>query len=615
MLFQINQGAKSFGTTDVFENLNFEVKEKEKIAIVGRNGAGKTTLLKVIDGQIPLDHGTLNCAKSTVIGYLSQIVFKDEQQIVRNELQQAFNVVLNIKYELELLAAQLEYNHEERILKRYADLMHHFELAGGYTIDVEIDSMVQHFGFSVADLDRPISSFSGGQKTKLAFIKLLLTKPDILLLDEPTNHLDIATIEWLENYLKNYQKAIIMVSHDRLFLQRVCNVTYEIELGRGTRYGGNYEFYQHAKQQALALELKIYKNQQAEIERLEQLIEKFRYKKDKAAFAQSKIKYLDRMDKVELSVTDNKAFKADFDIITKGGKTVLTMEQLTIGYDRPLAQISLEILRGQRLAIIGPNGCGKSTLLKTLAGRINQLGGHFLFGHQIKFGYFDQELAILDKSNNVIEELWAAFPQLTRTQVRTILGNFLFSSDDVFKSVGVLSGGEKVRLAFSKLMLEKANCLLLDEPTNNLDIISKEALERALLEYEGTILLVSHDRYFIHQLANALLVYEHGKFVYYPHTYQEYLDKQTSVVNAPAPTVAKVSTAAKDRNDQKLLAKLEKQIIQLEQAIDEWEEKLFDEEICTDYLALNRVERSIEDLKDELRIVSNQWEELMDSLE
>jgi len=614
MLFQIIQGMKSFGAQEVFENLNFEVKEQEKIAIVGRNGAGKTTLMKIIDRQIPLDKGSLVCPRNTVIGYLSQVVFSNELLSVKQELQTAFQALLTVKTEMELVAEQMTNDHSEGLLKRYASLLQRFEHDGGYTIDVEIDSMVQHFGFSVEDLQRPINSFSGGQKTKWALIKLLLSKPDILLLDEPTNHLDIDTIEWLENYLKNYKKAIVMVSHDRMFLQRVCNVTYELELGRGTRYGGNYQFYQQAKQQALELERKIHKNQQAEIERLEVLIEKFRYKKNKASFAQSKIKYLNRMERVELTAVDNKAFKADFDINTKGGKTVLTLKDFQIGYDQTLAVINLEVLRGQRIAVLGPNGCGKSTLLKTLVNRIPSRGGYQLLGHNIELGYFDQELAILDKDNNVIEELWEAYPDLNRTQIRTLLGNFLFSNDDVFKNVGVLSGGEKVRLSFCKLMLEKANFLLLDEPTNNLDIVSKEALEQALLDYPGTLMMVSHDRYFVHQLANALLIYEHGNFVYYPLTYQEYLDRQHQIITEPVKMIAveQASSAQQQRQNIKQLAKLERQIENMEQQLFNLEEQLFDESIYSDYLQLRKVEQAIESTKDELRIATRQWEELMD---
>ena len=362
-------------------------------------------------------------------------------------------------------------DHSDEVLNAYANVQTQFEELGGYTYRNEMMTIFTKFGFSESDLKRPISSFSGGQKTRLAFVKLLLSKPDVLLLDEPTNHLDLETIEWLEGYIKRYPKAVVLVSHDRMFLDDVADVIYEIEYGVMRRYPGNYTNYVNVKKSDIEQQKSAYARQQKEIQRMEELIEKFRYKKNKAAFAQSKIKYLERMDRIEDPKSDEKTFHVRFEPRTKGGKRVLEVKDLCIGYDHPLCTINLEIMQGNKVAIIGPNGKGKSTFMKTLMGQIPALSGSFLLGHQIEVGYFDQELAQFDSNQTVLEEVWNSFPELNRTQVRSALGCFLFSGEEVFKTVDCLSGGEKVRLSFVKLMLSHPNFLLMDEPTNHLDLI------------------------------------------------------------------------------------------------------------------------------------------------
>ncbi|MEG0736546.1 MAG: ABC-F type ribosomal protection protein, partial [Longicatena sp.] len=526
MLYQIHKGSKYYGGNTIFEDIQFEIKNTEKIAVVGRNGCGKTTLLKSISGVESLDRGEIHASNDTSIGYLAQTTFSDEDALVQDELEHAFDHIKAMEKQLMALTDKMAMDHSEETLDAYAKLQQRFEELGGYTYHSELMSVFSRFGFIEEDLQRKISTFSGGQKTRLAFVKLLLSKPDILLLDEPTNHLDIDTIEWLENYVKRYPKAVVMVSHDRMFLDDVVDVVYEIEYGVMRRYPGNYTNYVNTKKSDIELQKSAYVRQQKEIERLETLIEKFRYKKNKAAFAQSKIKYLDRMDRIDDPKNDQRTFHARFEPKVRGGKRVLEVKDLEIGYDHPLCKVDLEVLQSQRIAIIGPNGMGKSTLMKTLMEQIPALAGSYLLGHQIEVGYFDQELAQFDSNNTVLEEVWNDYPDLTRTEVRTALGCFLFNGDDVFKTVDCLSGGEKVRLSFVKLMLSHPNFLMMDEPTNHLDLIGKEALEESLREYEGTMLFVSHDRYFISKLATAILVIDDGKAQFFPLTYSEYMNKE-----------------------------------------------------------------------------------------
>ncbi|MCF0110277.1 MAG: ABC-F type ribosomal protection protein, partial [Erysipelotrichaceae bacterium] len=526
MLYQISKGTKSFGVNTVFENIQFEIKGTEKVAVIGRNGCGKSTLLKVMCEELQLDSGTVHRSNDCEIGYLRQNAFEDESLTVQQEFDRVFEKLLALKEQMDEMAERMSTEYSEELLKTYSRLQEQFEQMDGYNYQNEQISIFTRFGFSLEDLNRPLHTFSGGQKTRIAFVKLLLKKPDILLLDEPTNHLDLETIEWLEGYLRKYPKAVVLVSHDRMFLDHIVDVVYEMEFETLKRYPGNYSAYVVQKENDQERMARAYYRQTKEIERLEQLIEKFRYKKNKAAFAQSKIKYLDRMERIEAPTEDKKNFKARFTPRIKGGKRVLTVSGLVIGYDSPLCTVNLEMMQGQRVAIIGPNGKGKSTFVKTIMGLVEPLGGEYLFGHQIEPGYFDQQLAQFNTTKTVLDELWDDYPELDRTQIRTVLGSFLFTADDVFKTVDVLSGGEKVRLSLAKLMLQQSNLLILDEPTNHLDILGKEALEDSLKEYEGTLLFVSHDRYFIQKLATAILVIDNGTCVYYPLNYDEYMLKK-----------------------------------------------------------------------------------------
>ena len=614
MLYQINKGTKYFGAEKVFEDIQFEIKNNEKIAVVGRNGCGKSTLLKCMVRELAFDSGTVHQLSNTRIGYLAQTTLPDDSITVEEEMNKVFEPIFRVQAELQELEEKLKGDFDQAVLDKYADVQMKFEEMNGYNYHSELMTVFTKFGFAEEDLQRPVGTFSGGQKTRLAFVKLLLSKPDILLLDEPTNHLDLVTIEWLEGYLKKYEKAVVLVSHDRMFLDDIVDVVYEIEYGSMKKYVGNYTSFVEQKKADIERQNRAYARQQKDIERLEELIEKFRYKKNKAAFAQSKIKYLDRMEKVEKATNpDEKTFHARFTPKTKGGKHVLTIDHLVVGYDRPLCEVTTEILSGQKVAIMGANGTGKSTLIKTLMGLVEPLSGAYLYGHQIETGYFDQQLAQFNSGKTVIEELWDEYPDLDRTAIRTVLGQFLFSADDVFKSVDVLSGGEKVRLSFAKLLLQHSNFLMLDEPTNHLDIPCKEALEESLKDFEGTLLFVSHDRYFVKQLATSLIFIDEDKVTYYPYGYEAYMQERKGEPVALVPKKEKKEEQPKPVrpiNVKKELAKVEKQIDEKEALLEDWRQLRFEPEYYHDYRKMNELDEAIDDLHNEIENLMARWEEL-----
>lgn len=610
MLYQISRGSKSFGVETVFEDIQFEIRGTEKIAVVGRNGSGKSTLLKIMTGELELDKGEIHRSAGLRIGYLAQTTFADESRTIQTDLEEVFAPLQRMKQQLDQLTETMATDYSEAVMNRYAELETRFEQAGGYTWHSEMMTVLTKFGFREDQLQRRIDTLSGGQKTRLAFVKLLLSKPDILLLDEPTNHLDLETIEWLEGYLKHYSRAVVLVSHDRMFLDHIAEVVVELEYGTLKRYTGNYTSFQKQKQQDLQRQQQAYARQQKEIERMEKLIDRFRYKATKAAMAQSRIKMLQRMEKIEApQKSDDRSFTAHFVPRLKGGKTVLEMKDLAVGYDHPLCRVTLQILSGQRIAVIGPNGCGKSTLMKTLVGDLPALGGDFLYGYQIETGYFDQQLAQFSSGKTVLEELWDDAPELDRTQIRTLLGSFLFSSDEVFKTVDVLSGGEKVRLSLAKLILKQANFLLLDEPTNHLDIVGKEALEEALNGFAGTILFVSHDRYFIQKIATAILqINADGTTTYFPFGYEQ-LEQQHQEKTTPPPAEKEAPRTKERRNpNAREAARLEKQIAQKEEELEMLREKRFDPEYYHDYRKMNELDSQIDDLHNEIEHLMQRWE-------
>lgn len=616
MLVSINNGTVYFGALDVFENIDFSINENEKIALVGRNGSGKTTLLKVLTGEQELSSGQIIKPNRLNVGYLNQNSLIDSYGRVKDEMLKAYKELLDMEDKLNKLSEELKTTHDEKKINEYSALEEQFKYKGGYTYESEMETIVLGFGFKKEDLERDVSSFSGGEKTKLAFAKLLMSKPDLLLLDEPTNHLDLNTIEWLENYLSKYKKAIVVVSHDRIFLDKVVNAVYELEWGKVKKYPGNYSKFVEQKKADFLKDQSAYNRQQKDIKRLEELIEKFRYKKNKAAFAQSKIKYLEKMEKLEdPKKADTKAFKAQFKCGVKGGKSVLNLDHFKVGYDKVLGEVTYEILRGQRICVMGDNGTGKSTLLKTIVGEIESLGGYMLLGHQIEIGYFDQNMSKFKNGNTVLEELWNEYPNKDMYEIRSTLGAFLFTADEVFKEVNVLSGGEKVRLSLAKLMLKNANFLILDEPTNNLDIISKEALEEALKEYDGTILFVSHDRYFIKQVATSCLVFENGQVKYYPDGYKDYIDIKTKEEVKEEIKQEKVSLKNVKSRPKYNIKKLEEEISQLEELLEAKRDLRYEPEYYQDSRKMQELDEEIDDIHNKIYAATEKWELAMEESE
>lgn len=532
MLYQISNGAVAFGDDVILHSIDFEIRNTEKIAIVGRNGCGKTTLLKLISGEVEMEKldsdesAFIAKAGNPEIGYLKQIAFDDPDVTLEQEVRKCFVKMDERKAELARAAAELEHDYSDEKVARYTAMEEAFKDDGGYYYEKEYEVMIRKFGFSDDERKKPIRDFSGGQQTKIAFIKLLLSKPDILLLDEPTNHLDVTTIEWLEGYLKSYPKAVVVVSHDRMFLDNVVDVVYEIEYGTARRYPGNYTNFIARKKENYDKQMKDHIAQQKEIERLQRMVTRFKGKPTKTSMAQSKQKAIDRMVIIEApDKYDNKTFHANFQPEKETGNDVLYTSELAIGNDHPLSVVSLDLKRGEKLGILGGNGLGKSTFLKTIVGKIPALSGEYRFGTNVQIGYFDQQMAMYTSNKTVLDDFWDEYPNLTETEARNALGAFLFSGEDVFKNVNMLSGGEKVRLALCKILKTRPNVLVLDEPTNHMDIVGKETLESMLKDYKGTLIFVSHDRYFVKKVATQLLVFEDGTTNLYQFGYEQYQEK------------------------------------------------------------------------------------------
>ena len=629
MNFRITNGCVSYGAETILEEINFEVKGKQKVAIVGRNGAGKSTLLKAIINNELLTEGIgeekFNIYKegNPVIGYLKQIDFEDDNITMLDEILKVYKEIIDLENKIESLVKRMQEDSSEELAKEYSKARDRYEFLDGYTYKKEYETAINKFGFSKEDKYKKLSEFSGGQRTKIAFIKLLLSKPDILLLDEPTNHLDITTIEWLEGYLKNYSKAVVIVSHDRMFLNKIVDKVYEIEYGTITEYSGNYDFFEKQKRVNYERALKDFEFQQKEIKRLTQIADRFRYKPTKAKMALSKLKQIERMVKLEEpNKYDLKTFKTNFELSIESGNNVLTVENLKIGYNEILSEVSFKLYKGQKLGIIGSNGTGKSTLLKTIVGNLNKLGGSFEIGHNVKSGYFDQQMAQLNSEKTVFDEFYEAFPKLTVTEVRNSLAAFMFYGEDVFKKVSMLSGGEKVRLTLCKILKTGPNLLILDEPTNHMDIIGKEALENMLKEYKGTLIFVSHDRFFVNKIANTILNFENGKSKFYDMGYEDFLAKKSQEVEGIVEEVKENKIKKTYINPLKEKEKLERKIKKLEEVISKKEEEieslkleLTKEDVYSDYVKVGEIQEEINKLNNELENDMLLWEEYQEEYE
>ena len=651
MLYQISNGAVSFGDDLILHSIDFEIRNTEKIAIVGRNGCGKTTLLKLISGEVDMEkidsdeNAFIAKAGNPEIGYLKQIAFDDPTTTLEQEVRKIFAPMEKRKKELERAAMELETDYSEEKVARYTAMEEAFKEDGGYYFEKEYEVMIRKFGFSDEERKKPLKDFSGGQQTKIAFIKLLLSKPDILLLDEPTNHLDVTTIEWLESYLKSYPKAVVVVSHDRMFLDNVVDVVYEIEYGTARRYPGNYTNFIARKKENYEKQMKDHIAQQKEIERLQKLVDRFKGKPTKVSMAKSKQKAIEHMTIIEApDKYDNKTFHANFQPKTVTGNDVLFVSDLEIGYDHPLSKVSLDLKRGEKLGILGGNGLGKSTFLKTIVEKIPALSGEFTYGTNVEIGYFDQQMAMYKSNKTVLDDFWDEFPNLTETEARNALGAFLFSGDDVFKNTDMLSGGEKVRLALCKILKRRPNVLVLDEPTNHMDIVGKETLESMLKDFEGTLIFVSHDRYFVKKVATQLLVFEDGMTNLYRFGYEEYQEKLDKIAkeqqddykgnavlgglisqNGVTDEEDKKNTNKSVKayyNPGKERSKIEKKVKKAEEnleikegKLEELKAELLRPEYQSSYSKLTEIQNEIDALEEEIMEDMEEWEELSAKLE
>lgn len=573
ILLQVSQLTKLFGAEPVLENIQLEIQTNDRIALVGKNGAGKSTLLKIIAGQISYDTGQISKPKDVTIGYLAQNTGLESDRTIWDEMLTVFEPLKKMETKMRSLEEQLAtpavYEDSERyqqVSSQYDNLQHDFKEQGGYQYESDIRSILHGFRFYEERYNQVINSLSGGQKTRLALAKLLLSKNDILILDEPTNHLDIETLTWLEDYLSNYRGALLIVSHDRYFLDRVVNQVYSISRKKSTHYVGNYSHYLEQYAADLEKEWKLFDKQQDKIAKLEDFVQRNIVRASTTKRAQSRRKQLDKLDRLDKPQGDEKAAHFGFTIDKPSGKDALITTDLSIGYEgTPLSSnLNIDVKRTDAIALVGPNGVGKSTLLKTLIKQLPALAGSFNFGANTEIGYYDQEIATMNSRQTVLEELWSAYPSLDEKIIRTILGSFLFTGDDVKKAVNMLSGGEKARLALSKLTLQHANFLILDEPTNHLDIDSKEVLENALIDYEGTLLFVSHDRYFINRIANKVIELSAEGAVTYLGDYDYYVEKLA--IQTERAEILAAETEVKQQidtpNDRKLSYTEEKAIAQ-----------------------------------------------------
>ncbi|HDR3890764.1 TPA: ABC-F family ATP-binding cassette domain-containing protein [Bacillus cereus] len=637
ILLQVNGLSKLYGAETILANIKLEVQTKDRIALVGRNGAGKSTLLKIIAGELSHDGGEIIKPKDVSMGYLAQntgletsLTIWDEMLTVFTHLQQMGTKLRKLEQEMgkeENFSNAAIY---EKLLADYDQLQLDYKDQGGYQYEADIRSILSGLGFPVETHQTTISTLSGGQKTRLALGKLLLTRPDLLILDEPTNHLDIETLTWLEQYLQGYPGAILIVSHDRYFLDKLVTQVYEISNKESRRFVGNYSKYLDSKSALYEQEMKRYEKQQDEISKLEDFVQKNIARASTTKRAQSRRKQLDRMEVLARPLGDSKSASFHFDIEKQSGNDVLQVKDATIGYyQEPIIEhVNMRLTRGDSVALVGPNGIGKSTLLKSIVNKLQLLHGNVAFGSNVSVGYYDQEQANLTSSKRVLNELWDEYPLQPEKEIRTILGNFLFTGDDVLKPVSSLSGGQKARLALAKLMMQKSNLLILDEPTNHLDLNSKEILENALIDYPGTLLFVSHDRYFINRVTTTVVELSTEGAQEYLGDYDYYVEKKNEMIERAEleqedeVPVQKVVAQEKlnyleekerkqlERQRTRKIEELEQNIVGLEEEIATLEDQLCLPEIYADYEKASEITTKKQTLQEQLEACMAEWEEL-----
>ncbi|WP_424767975.1 ATP-binding cassette domain-containing protein [Paenibacillus sp. sgz302251] len=645
MLLQVSNITKSYGVNVVLSNISLQVLERERIGLVGVNGAGKSTLLKIIAGEMSADSGAIHKAKETKIGYLAQNSGLNSNRTIEAEMRAVFSHLLEAEQELrdmEIKIADPSLHADEKryadTLDRYAKRSDWFREQGGFEMNTRINSVLHGMGFGHFAPDTVISTLSGGQKTRLALARILLQAPDLLMLDEPTNYLDIETLTWLESYLRGYSGAILVVSHDRYFLDALAQTIIEIERHTSKRYTGNYSRYMELKAAEYEINMRQFEKQQDEISRMEQFVQRNIVRASTTKRAQSRRKALEKMDRLDKPMGDLKKAHFTFEIERTTGKDVLSVSDVSVtfpGKDKPLFQdVSFQLTRGETVALIGPNGIGKSTLLKVIVGQSEPTTGTVRFGTHVKLGYYDQEQTRLNGQNTVLEEVWGSYSHMEEARIRTVLGNFLFSGEDVLKRISSLSGGEKARVSLAKLMLAQANVLILDEPTNHLDLFSKEVLEAALLDYEGTLLFISHDRYFLNKMAERIVELKPSGTDHFLGNYDEMIEKKHEIEEARLEALAKQASSGskataisdnaptssyeaekqakrEERTRQRKIEQLEQEIATLEQQISELEEQLANPDIFNDYIRIQEIQAHIELCKNSLSAAYEEWEQLM----
>jgi len=631
MQVSIINGSVEYDGEPILSEINFTIHDNEKIAVVGRNGCGKTTLLKALINEVPLVEGTGNnplvFSKSSgvEIGYLKQTFDGREEKTLEDELLSAYENILELEKRRDELLELLNIDGSESNAKMYSNCIEEYERLGGYLYKKEYKTGAKKFGFSDLDLKKKLCEFSGGQRTKISLLKLLLSKPEVLLLDEPTNHLDLEAIEWLEKYLSNYKYSLVIVSHDRMFLDKICNVVYEIEYGEMKRYSGNYTSFMTQKKDNYEKALKDSQIKKKEIERLNALVERFRYKATKAKMAQSKLKQIERIGTVQDPARFNtQTFRTQFQPKEDCVEKALILDHLSFGYsaDKPLGEINTIIKKGQKLGVIGKNGCGKSTLIKTIMGVLPALSGKSIRGLHVDVGYFDQTLTQNYSPLSLFDDFHNDFPFLTDEEVRNALGSFLFSGEDVFKIVGDLSGGEKVRLALCKIFKKRPNFLILDEPTNHMDIVGKDTLEDILSKYTGTVIVVSHDRYFINRVCDRLAVFENNTLNLYDCSYsdyEKYEKKDVEVEEEKEEIVKKGKPIASNNELKKKLHRIGVLEEKMEVFRKEKEELHLllsnDPSIYTDYVKVQEVTDKIKLIEEKEEPLLEEWTKLVDEIE
>ncbi|WP_373895196.1 ABC-F family ATP-binding cassette domain-containing protein [Virgibacillus sp. CBA3643] len=638
IVMQLNELSKSFGADEILSNVKLEVKSNDRIAIVGRNGSGKSTLLKIMAGELTYDDGELFKPKNLQVGYLSQHTALDSVKTIWDEMADVFQHLAAQEQELRAMERKMEQasalsgEHYEKLLQDYDKLQQTFQNEGGYTYEADIKAVLTGLNFQDYDYNTPINELSGGQKTRLALGQLLLKKPDLLLLDEPTNHLDIDTLGWLENYLMSYPGAVVNVSHDRYFLDKTVAIVYEISRHKTKKYHGSYSKYLEQKAIDYEKELNEFEKQQTEINKMEDFIQRNIARASTTKRAQSRRKQLQKMEKLDKPLGDESSANFAFQINRRSGNDVLKIDDLSFRYgvenDHLFSDVTLHVNRGERIALIGPNGVGKTTLLKAILGRVKPAGGLVQAGTNVQIGYYDQEQANLSSSKTVLLELWDEYPNVNEKDIRTVLGNFLFSGDDVLKLVHSLSGGEKARLALAKLMMQKANLLILDEPTNHLDIDSKEVLEAALIDFPGTIIFVSHDRYFINKITDQIAEMQPNGITIYLGDYDYYMEKkqeeaEIARLQQTEETVQKTDlkkrSFQKDKQAQREERKRTRRIAELEETIEEMEldiakleEKMTEPDNYQNHEKALELTKQTSELKEKLDPLMEEWTALQE---